>query len=369
MNRQNSYERLGEHLSHLGMGYPYRDDLIDILRENFTPTEVEAALALPTRVIPMQPVGVDEIMIGLDLSKEDLIGILNGLVRKGLLFTGKTAAGEDGYALLQVGFGFPQTFFWKGEDTPHARKMAKMIAKYFNRKVTAEAFSSSEDTKPYRYIPVGKSIQVDRQTVFPNFMMEKIIEEAEFIALAHCPCRMAYKLSGRGCDHSTEVCMKFNDMAKYVIEMGLAKEISKEKALDVVRQSEEEGLVHFVDNAEGEILHNCNCCGCACWNVGNIKRRKIPRDALMTTYFLRETDEEECVGCGSCVDICPVDALRMENDAPIVDKEWCIGCGVCATVCATDAINMVMRPDKTKELPAKTVRELHKKILEEKCNI
>ena len=61
-----------------------------------------------------------------------------------------------------------------------------------------------------------------------------------------------------------------------------------------------------------------------------------------------------------------VDALVMENEAPVVDSSWCIGCGVCATVCATDAVSMVLRPDRTKELPAKTVKELHQKILEEK---
>ncbi|MFC1887123.1 4Fe-4S binding protein [Thermodesulfobacteriota bacterium] len=53
----------------------------------------------------------------------------------------------------------------------------------------------------------------------------------------------------------------------------------------------------------------------------------------------------------------------------MTDKNWCIGCGVCATVCSTEAISMILRPDKTKELPAKTVKELHQKILEEKRNI
>ena len=89
--------------------------------------------------------------------------------------------------------------------------------------------------------------------------------------------------------------------------------------------AEDEGLVHFVDNTNGKIKHNCNCCGCACWNVGAIKRRKIPRDAIMEVYFVRETDEDECIGCGECVDICPVDALEMDDDRPVVDTDWCIG--------------------------------------------
>ena len=367
MKEKGVFERLADHLSKLCMGYPPRADLIDILKENFSGKEAEVALALPTGVIPLQPVGVEEIREGVDLSKEELVDILETLTVRGLLFAGRTEKGERGYALQQVGFGFPQTFFWKGEDTPHARKMSGMLAKYFNRKVTAEAFSHS-GTKPYRYIPVGRSIKSDKQAVLPHHMMERVVEDAETIALAHCPCRMAYRLSGRGagCHHPTEVCMKFNDMARYVIERGVAQEISKEEALEVVKKSEEAGLVHFVDNAEGEILHNCNCCGCACWNVGNIRRRKIPRDALMDVYFLRETDEGVCIGCGECAEICPVDAVNMEGDIAVIDEAWCIGCGVCATVCPADALHMKLRLDRTGTLPAATVKELHETILEEK---
>ncbi|MFH1488130.1 MAG: 4Fe-4S binding protein [Pseudomonadota bacterium] len=371
MEEPDVFEKLGEHLSKLCMGYPPREDLIEILKANFSPQEAEVALALPTGVIPMQPSGVDEIKKGMDLPREELTEILDTLVERGLLFTGRTEKGGKGYSLLQVGFGFPQTFFWKGEDTPHSRKMSGLLAKYFNRKVTAEAFSHAGGTKPYRYIPVGRSVKSEKQAVLPYNMMEKVIEDAGRIALAHCPCRVAYRLSGRGegCHHPTEVCMKFNGMAEFVIERGLAKEVTKAEALEVIRKSEQAGLVHFVDNAEGEILHNCNCCGCACWNVGNIRRRKIPRDALMAVYFLRETDRDACIGCGACAGICPVDAVTIEEDVAVIDEEWCIGCGVCATVCPADALHIKLRPDRTETLPAATIKELHQKILEEKRSV
>ncbi len=92
----------------------------------------------------------------------------------------------------------------------------------------------------------------------------------------------------------------------------------------------------------------------------------MPRDTLMATYFLRETDVEKCVLCGECIEICPVVALKPVDDAVVVDVEWCIGCGVCSTVCPTDAAKMKIRPDKTGELPAATFGELHETILKEK---
>jgi hypothetical protein len=40
MQEDTVYQRLAEHLSCLGMGYPCREDLIDILKENFTEKEL-----------------------------------------------------------------------------------------------------------------------------------------------------------------------------------------------------------------------------------------------------------------------------------------------------------------------------------------
>jgi ferredoxin len=364
MEEQNVYQRLADHLSKVGMGYPIRETLLEILRENFNPSEAEIALALPTGVIPFATVGVSEIGARVPMSPEELESALDRLAEKGLLYVGPTSTGEKGYALLQVGFGFPQTFFWKGEDTPHARQMARLVAKYFNREVTAEAYASQG--KQYRYIPVGKAIKPDLQAVFPVQLMEQVITQARRIAVAHCPCRVSYRLLGRGCEHPTEVCLKFDELADFVIGKGLARELTKEEALDVIRVSEEAGLVHFVDNAEGEIKHNCNCCGCACWNVGNIRRRKIPRDAIMATYFMRETESEECSGCGECATICPVEAVQMKDGVPIIDQDWCIGCGVCATVCPTEAVVLKGRADQIGVQPAATFRELHQRILLEK---
>ncbi len=336
--------------------------MLEILRANFTPGEAEVALALPTRVAPLQPATVDEIGSRVNLPREELVAILEELSQRGLLFSGKTQTGEKGYALQQMGFGFPQTFFWKGEETPHAKTMAGLMAKYFTRQMRREAYASAE-TKPFRYIPVNQSIERDLQAVYPYDSMAQVIERAKAIAVAHCPCRVSARLLGKGCDHPVEVCLKFDDMAQYLIETGLGREITKEEALEIIKKSEEAGLVHFVDNALGDIKHNCNCCGCVCWNVGTIRKRKMPRDVLMATYFMRETDEELCSGCGDCVEVCPVDAVTIEDNIALVDKDWCIGCGVCVVQCSTSAAKLESRSDV---LPPPDFKQLHERILTEK---
>jgi len=96
--------------------------------------------------------------------------------------------------------------------------------------------------------------------------------------------------------------LKFNKAADFVLEKGYGREISNEEALKTIQKSEEEGLIHFVDNCQEEIQNCCNCCSCCCWNVRPIKKGLVPRDYLMATYYLRTTDEEECIGCGQCAE-------------------------------------------------------------------
>jgi NAD-dependent dihydropyrimidine dehydrogenase PreA subunit len=50
-------------------------------------------------------------------------------------------------------------------------------------------------------------------------------------------------------------------------------------------------------------------------------------------------DEEKCTGCGSCAEVCPVEALKV-NDKTKVDADTCIDCGTCVDECPEEAINL-----------------------------
>jgi len=53
-----------------------------------------------------------------------------------------------------------------------------------------------------------------------------------------------------------------------------------------------------------------------------------------------KVDENNCSGCGTCEDACPVDALKVDDAAGVamIDDETCIECGACADDCPSDAI-------------------------------
>lgn len=50
-------------------------------------------------------------------------------------------------------------------------------------------------------------------------------------------------------------------------------------------------------------------------------------------------DPEKCDACGTCVDICPVEAVTL-NDHAKVDPEECIDCGSCVDECPEEAITL-----------------------------
>ena len=58
--------------------------------------------------------------------------------------------------------------------------------------------------------------------------------------------------------------------------------------------------------------------------------------------FKPEIDVEKCIGCGECVNICPVAVLELINGkSTLINAEDCLGCESCTDVCQQEAI-MIM---------------------------
>ena len=50
-------------------------------------------------------------------------------------------------------------------------------------------------------------------------------------------------------------------------------------------------------------------------------------------------NKEVCDFCGTCIGVCPVDALRIERHELRMDTDNCIECLVCMHVCPVDALS------------------------------
>ncbi|MDD3042020.1 MAG: 4Fe-4S binding protein [Methanosarcinaceae archaeon] len=53
-----------------------------------------------------------------------------------------------------------------------------------------------------------------------------------------------------------------------------------------------------------------------------------------------KVNQDECTGCGSCVDECPVEAITLDEDEgfAVIDADECVDCGACIDTCPSEAI-------------------------------
>ncbi len=56
------------------------------------------------------------------------------------------------------------------------------------------------------------------------------------------------------------------------------------------------------------------------------------------TVLRPKADPEKCISCGTCIEQCPVSALSMVDDIPVVDAGKCITCFCCQEICPEKAI-------------------------------
>jgi len=68
------------------------------------------------------------------------------------------------------------------------------------------------------------------------------------------------------------------------------------------------------------------------------------RGVSVTVPKLIEVDSDKCFSCGSCIALCPVEAISLAEDSTVqFDKEKCVGstCSVCVDACPVRAIKSI----------------------------
>ncbi len=106
--------------------------------------------------------------------------------------------------------------------------------------------------------------------------------------------------------------------------------------------------------AEPKRCIGCNTCMAACAMVHRAAGlQDHPR--LTVTRQARGTAPILCRQCedAPCARVCPVNAIKHENDAIVLNENQCIGCKLCAIVCPFGAIT----PDGSKPV-AKAISHL-----------
>lgn len=190
-----------------------------------------------------------------------------------------------------------------------------------------------------RIIPVNKTVE-NRQEVLPYELVAAMVDEASSLAVTDCTCRKTQK----GCDAPLQACIQLNRGADYALKRGTGRKISKQEALEILRISEEAGLIHLSENKSktGNVI--CNCCPCCCQALNPLLFSGI-KGLTAPSRFRASADISRCSACSLCLDRCHAGAISLSGAAVSISSDKCIGCGLCISSCPDNALSLIeIRP-------------------------
>ena len=357
------YRKLQQHLDEMPVGFPPVKSGADIrlLKHLFTPEEAKIAMFLKfgwdRDLEPLETIYKCAKETGISL--EELETILDRMVSKGSIMNKKDGGKKYyGNALLMIGM-------FEFQVNRLTKDFIKDYEDYFIQGWLPESFRVK--AAQMRTIPVEKSIEFEHNvSTYDN--ITKVIDEAEGpFAILNCVCRQVKDILEDPCKATDrrEVCMASGIMAQLTIDQGRGRAIKKEEALEILQKNQEEGLVIQPDNSQ-ILSFVCSCCSCCCENLSKYILLPNPANVVIANYYA-EVDSDLCTGCGTCVEICPMKAIKLKDDISSIKRKRCIGCGNCAAKCPSEAISMNKRERQFTPFPSMDV--LFDKVMQRKIRL
>jgi len=337
------YPRLAKYLDSLPAGFPSTEDGLElkILEKLFSPEE--AALALHLSLLN-EEVPMIAHKAGMPLDK--ISQLLEGMVHKGLITSSYPEGKLPSYAISQFVIGF-----YEGQVNRLDEEIVHLVEAYVPAYFEKGPWKQSPQV---RTIPINQAIPITSE-VMPYLQAEAILQSKKQIAVRNCICRQEKELLGQGCGKPFETCLTFDDAALNTVKTGKGRMVTMDETRQILEDAQAAGLVLQPANSRNPIMM-CLCCDCCCGVLRHIKLEPNP-SKLVANPFIAQYDPASCISCAACVDICPMNALVMDDfDQIRFEPVRCIGCGLCTGVCPSGALQMVRKPESEQpKIPRDTV--------------
>lgn len=289
-------------------------------------------------------VGLDDEILKKKLESCMKIAVINSSTDKN--------RGVTNYQVTPLLPGLLEFMFMRDDVGEIERKVADLQKKLFNGmiKYTQKNYDKivplmEKQPTFMRTIPVEEEIEPVREIVLPFQEVSKIINNSDYIGVGNCFCRVAQDLLNDPCKKTDlkRTCMMFGDMANFLISQDFIEKISKERAMEILKDCEEAGLVHKAVQEDNdptkEITAICNCCDDCCGTIG-LHHKGANAFSDLTSY-LAKVNKEDCVGCGTCVEKCNIHGIELIDDKSTIDESKCMGCGICVHHCPANAMKLI----------------------------
>ncbi|WPD24977.1 MAG: 4Fe-4S dicluster-binding protein [Candidatus Electrothrix scaldis] len=335
-----SYGRMAERLGQYVPGAFVSATLIEILKQLVSEEEAQLCSVMPLRIVPAEKMAKIWKM-SVDEARE----ILDRLAGKGVVYA---FAKEDGikYGLAPPVLGFVEFSLMRTDGKLDAKRLSELYHQYCQVEGDFVQQHGAVQEPAFTRVYAGEDALEDMSAeVLPHDRVSVGIDNATCITVGLCYCRHKMEHLGQACSAPQEACLTFNEVARYLADYGIAKEISKEEAHRIVKECMDSGLMQIGDNTKSELAVICNCCGCCCDLLLGYK--KYGSSGLVSpSAFIAEIEPQTCISCGECYERCPVDAIDTSGEKPVVKKDVCLGCGVCARFCPSSSCFLHLRPER-----------------------
>ena len=287
-------------------------------------TDEEALLALKLGV--RKPKTLSEIVKISGLEEKKCEALLEEMSRKGLLeYNWENAAHEKQYVLPMYVPGCAEFFNMNAkilESNPEMGTFFEHMSRLPLEKITPFVPEGGAGIGMH-VIPVEKAIEMENESVDLEHISYWLSKYEGKYAASPCSCRRSRLTHDEGCADDLEGwCVAVGDMADYVVETQKdGRYISKEEALDIFRQAEENGFVHQITNIDGKdkIFAICNCNVNVCYALRTSQLFNTPN--MSRSAYIAKVEKQNCVACGKCVEACPAGAVKLGQK--LCDKEGC----------------------------------------------
>ncbi len=346
LEKQSAYGRMVERLNRFPQGAPESATLYSILKMLFT--EKEAGLVAQ---MPIRPFTAADAAKRWGMKESEAHAILDGLASRAMLVD-LDVHGSQHYCLPPPMAGFFEFSMMRVRTDVDQKTLSELFNQYINieEDFMRDLFVQGETG-------LGR-VFVNEDAVKEPYAMEildweratHVIESASVRGISMCYCRHKKQHLGTACDAPMDICMTFNTAAHSLIKHGHAREVDKSECLELLHKAWEHNLVQFGENIREGVNFICNCCGCCCEALAAVKRFQMTQ--TIHSNFIISINEEQCIQCGRCAQLCPVNALTMAKGPDgkrrlDFNAEICLGCGVCARGCSRGAAVLVPRPERT----------------------